>query len=342
MSFSETILQVLFSILIYPGFLFIVVVGLLAEGLRRNFAARGEGRKGPPLLQPVFDLMKWAGRTILVLGPAFPDPLLEDQDEAKREDAREVAASRNNRAKLAFIYLPLLALVGLALGAALLPMPGNLWPFLRSEAEARPLGADLLAAALLLELPVLTTIIIGSLGGSIYGQVAGSRTAQLSVAYALPFVIAIFGPALALGTLDFRAIVAADSPAMLGVKLVCGLAWLLCMPARLRLRPMAASAGETLEGVTTDLSGLPLALFRLMEWTERAVLPLFATVLFVPFAYTNPLVTLGGWLFGLGAVGVVDAFFSQVRLRDALNFYLRYASLGALVWFLMLAFLVKL
>lgn len=341
MSFTETFLRVLFAALVYPGFLFIVTVGILAEGLRRKFTARGEGRSGPPLLQPLYDLNKWRQRSILVPGPALIDPLSEEQDEAKKEEDREIAISRGSRARIILIYLPLLALVGLALGAALLPLPGNLSPFLQSESVARPFGADLLAAVLFLELPVFITILLGSLGGSIYGQVAGSRTAQLAVAYALPYLIAVFGPALALGTLDFRAIAAADSSGMLGVKLICGLTWLLCMPARLRLRPLAASSGEALEGVTTELSGLPLALVRLMEWTERAALPLLAVALFVPYAWTNPLVMIGALAFGMGAIGVVDSFFSQVRLRDALNFYLRYASLGALVWFVVLAFLIK-
>ncbi|MEI6047103.1 MAG: NADH-quinone oxidoreductase subunit H, partial [Chloroflexota bacterium] len=103
----------------------------------------------------------------------------------------------------------------------------------------------------------------------------------------------------------------------------------------------APSSGEALEGVTTDLSGPALGLMRLMEWTERVALPLFATALFVPYAYTNPLILVGGVALGLGAIGVVDAFFSHVRLRDALNFYLRYASLAAIAWFVVLAFLVK-
>lgn len=313
----------------------------MAEGLRRKFAARGEGRSGPPLLQPLLDLQKWFRKTILVPGPTFPDPVLADEDEGKRLEAEELQISRVNRGRATLILLPLLAVIGLSLGAALIPVPGNLWPFLSEETTARPLGADLLAAAFLLEVPVLITIIFGSLGGSIYAQLAGSRTAQLAVAYALPFVIALFGPAMAYGSLDFRAVAAANSSGMLGVKLICGLTWLLCMPARLRLRPLSSSSGETLEGVTTDFGGLPLALLRLMEWMERVAVPLFAVVLFVPLAASNPLVLAGALLFALGAIGVVDAFFSQVRLRDALNFYLRYASVGALVWFVVLAFLVK-
>jgi NADH:ubiquinone oxidoreductase subunit H len=279
--------------------------------------------------------------TLIVLGPVFEDPALSDEDDALREEARDLVNSKNNRAKAALLFLPALALLGLSLGAALLPLPGNLWPFLSNGIEARPLGTDLLAAMLLMELPVLATVLFGSLGGSIYSQLAGSRSAQLAVAYALPYTVALIGPSLVLGTFDFRAVVAADSPAMLGVKLICGLAWLICMPARLRLRPLAASPGETLEGVTNEIAGPPLGLFRLMEWTERVALTLFATILFVPWSYTNPLMLLGGVALGLGAIGVVDAFFSQVRLRDALNFYLRYANLGALAWFVVLAFLIK-
>lgn len=341
MSFLETFLRILFAVIIYPGFLFIITLGILTEGLRRKFAARGEGRVGPPLLQPLYDLLKWFRRTLLIPGPVFPDPALEDDDETKREEARELNAGKQQRAKAALLFLPALALVGLSLGAALLPLPGNLWPFLQSATEARPLGTDLLAAMLLMELPVLATVLLGSLGGSIYSQVAGSRAAQLAVAYALPYVVALVGPSLVLGSFDFRAVAAADSPSMLGVKLICGLVWLVCMPARLRLRPLASSPGETLEGFANELSGPPLGLVRLMEWAERVALTLFATALFVPWSYTNPLMLVTGALLGMGAIGVVDAFFSQVRLRDALNFYLRYANLGAIAWFVVLAFLIK-
>jgi formate hydrogenlyase subunit 4 len=206
----------------------------------------------------------------------------------------------------------------------------------------QPLGIDLLAVVLLLQLPALVTLVVGTLASSIYAQVAAARVAQLMVACLTPYVVAMFGPAIVLGTLDFKLVAANVSHMMLAVKFACGLGLLICLPAQLRTRPLAASAGETLEGVTTNIAGVPLGLFRLMGWVERIAVALVFAALFVPFAATNGLVLVGGVLLVLGLVGVLEVLFSQIRLKDALNFYLRYASIGAAAWLVVLVLLIRL
>ena len=153
--------------------------------------------------------------------------------------------------------------------------------------------------------------------------------------------MAVFGPALALGKLDLRAVAAADSLPMLGVKALCGMLFLLCLPVILRLKPLSASSGEALEGVTNDLGGPPLALFYLAQWMERLALSVFFAVVFVPFAYNNVIFFIAGTLVGLAITGIVDALFSHIRLRDAFNFYLRYTNPAALAWLVLLALAVK-
>jgi len=48
----------IFYFLIFPGFIFTAVVGLLASWIDRKVTARVQWRKGPPLLQPLYDMMK--------------------------------------------------------------------------------------------------------------------------------------------------------------------------------------------------------------------------------------------------------------------------------------------
>jgi NADH-quinone oxidoreductase subunit H len=329
MSTAETILRVFFAALIYPGFLFVLIIGLLAESLRRKFAARAEGREGPPWLQPIYDLRKYFGRTALVPGPALP----------KIYPTTEEVTQTNNRAEMSrslLYFSPAGGLLAMVLAAALLPLPGNLWPF-----AAQPFGVELLAIVLLLEIPAVVCLILGSVGGSVYSQLAGSRIAQTMTVYAAPYLVAVFGPALALQTLDAAKIAAADSQGMIIVKIICGLIYLVCLPARLRLRPLAVAPGEGLEGVTTDLNGPPLALYKLMEMIERVVSALLFAALLVPFGGTNPGVFIGGVLLALGVIGAVDVLFSQIRLREALRFYFIYGGVTALLWFLVLSFLVK-
>ena len=56
-------LQYLGYILIFPGFLFCFVIGLLLCGIDRKLVARMQKRVGPPILQPFYDFFKLMGNT---------------------------------------------------------------------------------------------------------------------------------------------------------------------------------------------------------------------------------------------------------------------------------------
>jgi len=56
----------LFWILIFPGFLFTVCLGLIASWIVRKVSALVQWRVGPPVLQPFYDVMKLMGKEVLV------------------------------------------------------------------------------------------------------------------------------------------------------------------------------------------------------------------------------------------------------------------------------------
>ena len=58
--------QYLGYILIFPGFLFCFVVGLLLCGIDRKLVARMQKRVGPPILQPFYDFFKLIGKETIV------------------------------------------------------------------------------------------------------------------------------------------------------------------------------------------------------------------------------------------------------------------------------------
>ncbi len=333
MSLLETLLRAAFTWLVYPGFLFLTGIGLLAESLRRQFAFRAEGRLAPPLLQPLSEILKLLDRAAVVTAAKE----LAEDDQA----SRELEAARQEAVRLGLYAIPILGLIGLTSGIVLLPLPGNLWPFLTDNAQPGALGADLPALALLLMTPAVGVIILGSVTGSVYAQLAGSRIFQLLVACAVPYAVAVFGPAVVEGSLDLRSVVNDNGQAMLAAKALCGLLFLVCMPVLMRLRPFMVSRGEGLEGVRTDLTGPPLGLLRLLEATERLAFAVFFTALYVPLAASNPLIFLAGLLFALGFTGLIETLLSQVRLRDALSFYLRYTNPAALVLLVLVAFAIK-
>ena len=56
----------IFWILIFPGFLFTLVLGLVASWIVRKVSALVQWRVGPPLLQPIYDVMKLMGKETLI------------------------------------------------------------------------------------------------------------------------------------------------------------------------------------------------------------------------------------------------------------------------------------
>ena len=59
-------LQYIGYILIFPGFLFCFVIGMLLCGIDRKLVARMQKRVGPPILQPFYDFFKLMGKETII------------------------------------------------------------------------------------------------------------------------------------------------------------------------------------------------------------------------------------------------------------------------------------
>ena len=59
-------LRYLAYILIFPGFLFCFLTGMLLCGIDRKLVARMQKRIGPPVLQPFYDFFKLLGKETIV------------------------------------------------------------------------------------------------------------------------------------------------------------------------------------------------------------------------------------------------------------------------------------
>ena len=60
----------LLYILVFPGFLFLIALGLAAEFVDRKLHARMQNRMGPPWFQPLADIIKLAAKDDLTLAGA--------------------------------------------------------------------------------------------------------------------------------------------------------------------------------------------------------------------------------------------------------------------------------
>ena len=120
-------IKLLFDYLIFPGFLFCAVAGLLATWVDRKVTARLQYRVGPPWFQPFADIAKLLGKETIV-----PE----------------------GSAKYTFLGAPLVGLAGVTLVGTLLWLVGlNL---------GRTFVGDLIVVMYLLTLPSLAIIIGGS------------------------------------------------------------------------------------------------------------------------------------------------------------------------------------
>lgn len=245
------------------GFIITAVVGLISTWIDRKVTARIHARKGPPLLQPFYDVVKLLGKETLV------------PKSAKRTG---------------FLLAPLLGLAGVTLASTIL-WSGILWH--GSEAPFSFVG-DLIVVIYLLIMPSLAIIIAGSSSSNPFGAVGASREMKLVMAYELPFLLAIFTVVYKLdGILKIDGLVAQTAHPIGSISgVIAFIVTLLCIQAKLAYVPfdIPEAEQEIIAGPFTEYSGAPLAAFKLTRAMMLFTLPVFLIILLMG-AYAS-----SGWL----------------------------------------------
>ncbi|MDI6605887.1 MAG: NADH-quinone oxidoreductase subunit H [Candidatus Omnitrophota bacterium] len=245
-------MDLLFSYLIFPGFLFSAVAGLLAGWVDRKVTARLQWRVGPPWYQNFVDLLKLSGKEIIL-----PE-----------------------RAKMTFLLSPFLGLLSLVLVATIL---GRTVIFPSQGA----LG-DLIVVIYLLTIPAIALILGASASANPLASIGVSREMKLILAYELPFILCVIAViiksagAIGLGgILGYQMNFGSHIASISGV--LAFLVALLCVQAKLGFVPFDASEAEQeiMGGVLIEYSGLPLAIFKLTKAILLYTAPLLLIILFL-------------------------------------------------------------
>jgi NADH-quinone oxidoreductase subunit H len=246
-----------FALLVFPGLLYALPAGWLMLGLVRKLKARFQGRIGPPLSQPFYDVVKLLAK-LPVSRLASDIPMLTG--------------------------LPLLSIGSMIGVLTLLPV---------FQGESGFVG-DLIVLVSLLEIPPLCVILAGYASRSIYGEVGATREAVVSIASNVPFLAALVAMATSAGSMHSSQIVS-STPWV--VRIPALLAILFCLPVKLRLNPfsLANAEQEVLAGPLTEYEGPRLALWELAHALEWIALIGFVVVLAVPFRSTFWLVNATGF-----------------------------------------------
>ena len=247
-------LRYLAYILIFPGFLFCFLTGLLLCGIDRKLVARMQKRIGPPVLQPFYDFFKLLGKETIV--PA--------------------AANRT-----VFLLAPLVGLAAQVVLQLFLPV---------FHFNAFRGVADVIVILYLLLIPALSVILGAASSGSPYAGVGLSREMVTVLSVELPLVLVLLavaktvgnamGTGLCFSLTDIVNYQIANGSLLTRLSMLPAVAaMLLIIPGETGSHPFDAAEAETeiCEGMLAEYSGAPLAVYKL----SHAIKLLTMTSLFV-------------------------------------------------------------
>ncbi|MHC4105793.1 MAG: respiratory chain complex I subunit 1 family protein [Planctomycetota bacterium] len=291
-------LQNLFWILIFPGFLFTIVLGLVACWIVRKVSALVQWRVGPPLFQPFYDVMKLMGKETLV----------------PQDGQRTV-----------FIAAPVVGLAGVLLLSTML------WRITISQSD---FVGDIIVAIYLMILPSLALILGSSASASPHATIGTSREMKLVMSYELPLVLALIIVIIKTGGQLSLFKIAEFTPALSISGMLAFLASLLCVQAKLGFVPfdIAESETEIASGLIMEYSGPLLAVWKIMQAMMLVALPLFLVMVFLGGFGTTigwPLVWgIGKYVLVLVLIILIKNTNPRVRIDQAMKFFWVYCGIA--------------
>ncbi len=307
-------LQYLGYVLIFPGFLFCFLAGMLLCGIDRKLVAKMQKRVGPPVLQPFYDFFKLCGKETIV--PA--------------------AAER-----ITFMLSPLVGLAALVVIQLFIPVFGF---------TAFSGIGDIIVILYLLLVPALAMILGGAASGSPYAGVGLSREMVTVISCELPLVLVLLAVAKTVGSaigtgLCFSLSEIAEYQAINGSlitkisMLPAAAAMLLIIPGETGNHPFDAAEAETeiCEGMLAEYSGAPLGVFKLSHAVKMLSLTSLFVALFLGGLGTGIMALDALLLFVLCAVitavaiSFVHAFTARLKIEQIFKYYWTVVSLLALI-----------
>jgi len=285
----------LFFFLVF-GFLATAVIGLLASWIDRKVTARVQYRVGPPLLQPLIDIVKLLGKEILIPRGA---------------------------SKVTFLLAPVIGLTSVILVSTILWL-NNIW------VDKTFLG-DLIVVLYLLTIPSISIIIGGFASHNPLASLGASREMKLILSYELPFVLAILVPVIKSNfSLRLGEIVAfqVQNGVILGSLsgVLAFIVLMMCIQAKLTLVPFDIPEAETeiVGGPLIEYSGSGLAIYRLTKNMLLFVLPFFLMIILMGGLRFDGIHLLFGILKYVGIVALITVIRNtnpRVRIDQAMRFF---------------------
>ncbi len=301
---SATLYAILHMVL-FPGGLFALTLGLFFKAVDRRVEARLQRRVGPPLVQPWLDIAKLCTKETLLPRTAC---------------------------KSAFLLAPVAGFAGMAVCAAFIPVPGVFGGLYNM--------GDLLVLFYLLPIPAIAMMLGGSASSSPFGAVGFSREMLLMLAYEMPLLMILLAVAMMVGSqtgtaAEFSLLRIIDwqlaqgslgfHPAMIPALV----AYLIFLPGTMGVVPFDIPEAETeiIEGPLLEYGGPLLALYQMGSALKTFVVLGLGVALFFP-GTISPYVVVNLLWFVLKCLGLmllsltlVKSATGRLRIDQAFRFY---------------------
>jgi NADH-quinone oxidoreductase subunit H len=296
----------LFYFVVFPGMIFSILAGGIMAWADRKITARLQFRKGPPFLQPFYDLGKlFYKETIL---PRYG-------------------------ARITFLAAPVFALFSASLASVLILLP--------SISPDAGFKGDLIVVFYLLAIPSVSYIVGALSSGNPIGAVGASREMKLIISYEFAFILAL--AAIVVKTdmsITIGDIIAMQQSAGANIGSLSGIiifiVILFVIQAKLAFVPFDMSEAETelAHGLFIEYSGSAYAIIKMARYIMLFALPcLMVTLLMGGFrmAGAGILWSVLKLLLVLLLITLLRNTNPRVKINQAMRFFFLWMSLFAIV-----------
>jgi len=289
----------LFKILIFPGFLFLMIYGLFFEFLDRKVYARLQNRIGPRWFQPLADYLKLIGKETII-------PV----------DANKVL----------FRVLPIVSLSAVAVAFAYVPVLGS--------RAVLSLEGDLIIVLYFLTIPTVCSFLAGWYSRSVYSTIGSFRTLTQMFAYEVPLFMALLAPALIAKTWSVSEMTSfySQNPLYILINLPALAVALVTSQGKLERSPFDLPEAETeiVSGAYVEYSGRLLAIFKMTIDCELVLMASLISAIFLPFVTGSAIINLILYFLKTIAVLMVLALMrvamARLRMDQMMNFCWKYLT----------------
>jgi NADH-quinone oxidoreductase subunit H len=303
----------LFYFFIFPGLLFMAIIGGLLSWFDRKITARVQFRKGPPLLQPFYDFFK----LLLVKETVLP----------------------KHGSGFVFLLAPLLAVFGATMAGVFI-----LLPLFNINTGFR---GDMLVIFYLLTLPSFSYILGSLASGNPLAAVGSSREMKLIISYELTFLLIIAAVIMKSGQhFDLDTVIATQKSGTPFIGSISGvllfIAAIFCIQAKLALVPFDMPEAETelASGIYIEYSGPPYAMIKLAKYIMLFILPAFVVALLMKGMSPGTGI-IWAVLKILGVVLLLTLIRNtnpRVKIKQASSFFLIWMNLLVVIAIVLIAF----